>query len=53
MSRIRIAVATAVVAASFVAAPAAQASAGNPLVEKALWAVKCAGDALGGNACHQ
>ena len=52
MSRIRITVATAVVAACFAAAPAAHAS-GNPLVEKALWAVKCAGDALGGNACHQ
>jgi hypothetical protein len=52
MRRIRLSIAAAVVAASFVAAPAAQAS-GNPLVDKAIWAVKCVGDSLGGNSCHQ
>ena len=59
MSRIRMTVAAAVVAASFVAAPAAQASgnpldkvADDPIVDTVLWTVKCAGDALGGHSCH-
>ena len=52
MSRIRIIVATVVTAAAFTAAPAAQAAESNPL-EKYLWVVKCVGDSLGGNACHQ
>ncbi len=42
----------AVVAASFTATPGAQAAESNPL-EKYMWAVKCIGDSLGGNACHQ
>jgi len=25
----------------------------DELVAKAIWAVKCAGEALGGNACHE
>jgi hypothetical protein len=52
MRRIRLSVAAAVVAASFVVAPAAQAAESNPL-EKYMWVVKCVGDSLGGNACHQ
>ena len=40
-----------VVAAAFTAAPVAQAAESNPL-EKYMWAVKCIGDSLGGNACH-
>ena len=42
----------AVVAVSFTAAPVAQAAESNPL-EKYMWVVKCVGDSLGGNACHQ
>ena len=48
MSRIRIVVAAAVTAAAVAAAPAAQADPLDEVVEK----VRCAGDALAGNACH-
>ena len=42
----------AVIAATFTVAPVAQAAETNPL-EKYMWVVKCVGDSLGGNACHQ
>ncbi len=45
-------VVAAVMAAAFTAAPVAQAAESNPL-EKYMWVVKCVGDSLGGNACHQ
>ena len=76
MSRIRMSIAAAVVAASFAAAPAGAGAAQDPppcdpgpcikdvlidkvndltlpTTEKVIWAVKCIGDSLGGNACTQ
>lgn len=50
MRRIQLTLAAAVVAAAFTAAPVAAASADNPL-DRVIWAVKCIGDSLGGNAC--
>ena len=49
MRRIHLALTAAIAVAAVFAAPA---SAADPdLVERALWAVKCIGDSLGGNAC--
>lgn len=42
--------------ASILVAPAAHAAPSapdvDPYVDQVVWVVKCAGDALGGNACH-
>ena len=76
MSRIRLSVAAAVVAASFAAAPAGAGAAEDqppcdpgpcvkdvliekvrdltlPTTEDVIFIVRCVGDSLGGNSCHQ